>query len=154
MKTGKIKTLISLNRIISNLKKQNKKIVFTNGCFDLLHIGHIRTFKKAKSLGDVLIVAVNSDKSVRKLKGKNRPIIKDKFRMEVLSAIEYIDYIVKFDEDTPIKLIKYLKPDIIVKGSDWKKENVVGKELSKVVLAPFIKGWSTTEIINKIKNID
>ncbi len=156
-----MKKLFSLNKllpIIEREKKRKKKIVFTNGCFDLLHIGHIRYLKKAKTLGDILILGLNTDSSVQKLKGNSRPILPEKERAEILEALEMIDYIVFFKEDTPFNLISKIKPDILVKGADYKGKEVVGRDVveengGKVVLIQFEKGKSTSQLINKIRNI-
>lgn len=148
----KLKSLLQLKKIVQQLKNRNKKVVITNGCFDIIHRGHIKIFRKAKSLGDVLIVALNSDDSIRRLKGKNRPIMNQEERVEVLSELESIDFIVIFDQDTPENVIKTLKPDILVKGSDYKIEEIVGREyVEKVVRVPLIKGLSTTQIIRRIQ---
>jgi len=143
---------------IKKIRKNNskKKIVFTNGCFDILHIGHISYLKKASMLGDILIIGVNSDSSVKRLKGEERPINTEQDRMELLAAMDFVDYVVLFDEDTPYNLIKEIKPDVLVKGADYKAENVVGKDIveengGKLELISFIEGKSTTNLINKIK---
>lgn len=125
--------------------------VFTNGCFDILHIGHIRLLQQAKELGDMLIVGVNTDDSVRRLKGGNRPINSEKDRVDLLMAIKYVDEVIIFNEDTPYKLIEIIKPDIIVKGGDYVPDEVVGRDLAKVVIIPFVDGHSTTSIIKKIR---
>ena len=132
------------------------KVVFTNGCFDLLHIGHIELLKYAKSLGDHLVVAINSDKSVKKLKGSSRPINDQLTRKILLECIKYVDEVIIFDEDTPLQLIKDIQPNIIVKGGDYKKEDVVGYEfekmgLLKVKLFNYIPNVSTTSIVERIK---
>ncbi|MCF7888372.1 MAG: adenylyltransferase/cytidyltransferase family protein [Candidatus Omnitrophica bacterium] len=148
----KTKNIKSLKKIIQNLKKQGKKIVFTNGCFDLMHPGHIKILKKAKASGDILIVGLNSDKSVKINKGKKRPLLNQKARATLLSAIEYVDYITIFNQKTPYDLIKTLRPDILVKGQDWSKNQVIGRKIAKkVVQVKLAKGYSTTNIINKIK---
>lgn len=126
-------------------------IVFTNGCFDILHKGHVEYLKKSRELGDYLIVAINSDKSVQRLKGKDRPVNKQEDRALVLRAIRYVDEVIVFDEDTPYELIKQIKPDIITKGGDYTKENVVGNDLADVVIIPYIDGYSTTGLINAVK---
>lgn len=145
-------TLKKLCSLIKKYNKQNKKIVFTNGCFDILHAGHIKIFKEAKKQGDVLIVGINSDSSIKKIKGKERPIINQKQRLNIISAIRYVDHVVIYNEKTPYKLIKKLRPHILVKGNDYKLNEVVGRNLvKKVILVPIIKGISTTNIINKIK---
>jgi len=129
--------------------------VFTNGCFDLIHGGHVFLFKEAKKLGDVLIVAVNDDRSIRRIKGPSRPIIPLAERLEILMAIEHVDYLIPFSEETPQEVLSVLLPDVLVKGKDWKKDEVVGrKEVEKaggkVVLAPLYKGQSTTSLLKKI----
>ncbi len=131
--------------------------IFTNGCFDLLHIGHIELLKYSKSLGDYLVVGINSDNSVKKLKGSSRPINNELTRKIILESIKYVDEVIVFDEDTPIEIIKKIQPNIIVKGGDYKKENVVGYEFEKyglleVKLFNYIPNKSTTSIIEKIKN--
>jgi len=132
-----------------------KKVVFTNGCFDILHVGHVRYLRKASMLGDILIIGINSDSSVKGLKGENRPIISQNERMELLEAIEFIDYIIMFDEETPYQLINAVQPDVLVKGGDYMLENVVGKDIvekkgGSVVIIPLEGGISTTNIVNKI----
>lgn len=122
-------------------------IVFTNGCFDILHVGHIRYLQASRALGSKLIVGLNSDASVRRLKGLCRPINSQKDRAEVLLALACVDGVVIFDEDTPIELIHQIKPDIITKGGDYSEENVVGKNLAKIVILPYVAGKSTTRII-------
>ncbi|MEK6529114.1 MAG: D-glycero-beta-D-manno-heptose 1-phosphate adenylyltransferase [Nitrospirota bacterium] len=141
-----------LKNLVLKYKRQGKKIVFTNGCFDIVHIGHLRYLAGARKMGDILIVGLNSDKSVSRIK-PGRPIIPEKQRAEVLSALHMIDCITIFDEDTPYKLIKEISPDILVKGADWKKGNIVGSDIIKDIRTiPFVKGISTSKIINKIKN--
>lgn len=148
----KNKTIASLKKKVKELKEKNKTIVFTNGCFDLIHPGHIQILKKAKESGDILIVAINSDKSVKAIKGKTRPLLGQKARVTILSAIQYVDYVVIFDQKTPYAIINKLRPDILVKGQDWAKDNVVGRKLvKKVVRVKMAPGYSTTNIINKIK---
>ena len=151
----KIKERKDLRRIIEDLKKNGKRIVFTNGCFDLIHVGHIRYLEKGKSLGDVLIVGVNSDQSVRILKGPKRPILPEGERAEILSGLGCVDYITLFNEPTPLELISSLQPHILVKGGDWTKETTVGKEVversgGEVVIIPFIEGSSTSNLIETI----
>jgi D-beta-D-heptose 7-phosphate kinase/D-beta-D-heptose 1-phosphate adenosyltransferase len=136
---------------IKRLQKAGKKIVFTNGCFDLLHLGHIKLFEKAKSLGDILIVAINSDKSLKRLKGSKRPLVCEKERSELLLALKPVDYAVIFEEETPKEILRKLRPDILVKGGDYKLNEIVGGEfVKKVYRFPFIKGHSTTNLINLI----
>ncbi len=151
----KIKTLGEIASICRELRRRRQKIVFTNGCFDLLHAGHIRLFQFAKSKGDLLIVGVNSDASVKKLKGKGRPVLAQDERGYILSALEHVDYIVVFDETTPLKLIRKVRPDVIVKGADYTQDTVVGKDFvesygGKVELAPLVEGLSSTGIMSRI----
>lgn len=151
----KIKEKKDLCQIVRELKAQGKRIVFTNGCFDLLHVGHIRYLEKAKSLGDILVVGVNSDRSVREIKGPLRPILPEAERAEMISGLECVDYVTLFDEPTPLQLITLLQPHVLVKGGDWTKETVVGKEVveasnGEVVIVPYIKGSSSTNIIETI----
>lgn len=142
-----------LDHILSLHKEE--KIVFTNGCFDILHKGHIRYLDAASKLGDILIVGLNSDQSVRRLKGQSRPIQDETTRGEILKNLRSVDYVILFDEDTPIELISRIKPFILAKGGDYKVDEVVGKEFAKkVIILPFEKGYSTTSIINKINKIN
>ncbi len=150
--------IVTINKLKEILKeKSNKKIVFTNGCFDIFHVGHSRYLREASKLGDILIVGVNSDASVKRLKGKERPIMNEKERMELLASLEFVSYVVMFEEDTPIHLIKEIRPDIITKGGDYKPEEIVGSDIvesygGQVIVCPYIESKSTTSIINKIKN--
>jgi len=151
----KIKERKELLRIIKNLKAKGKQIVFTNGCFDVLHLGHVRYLEEAKALGDVLVVGVNSDSSVRKLKGPKRPILPEGERTEVLSGLGCVDYITIFNEADPLKLITSLKPNLLVKGGDWTREQIVGREVversgGELVIIPFVKGASTSNVIDTI----
>jgi D-beta-D-heptose 7-phosphate kinase/D-beta-D-heptose 1-phosphate adenosyltransferase len=140
-----------LSEIIDQLKNEGKTIVFTNGCFDLIHVGHVRYLSEAKNLGDILVIGLNSDKSVSAIK-PGRPVNTEEDRAEVLSALSMVDYVTLFSEDTPYELIKAIRPDILAKGADWKVEDIVGNDLVKDVRAiPFIKGVSTSAIIRKIK---
>lgn len=148
----KITNIKELKEIL-NKKHNDKKIVFTNGCFDILHRGHVEYLQKAKELGDLLVIGLNSDSSVKRLKGESRPINKEKDRAIILSALECVDYIIIFYEDTPFELIKKLRPDILVKGGDYKIENVIGREYAKeTILIDFVEGYSTTKIIKNINN--
>ncbi|MFQ6068993.1 MAG: D-glycero-beta-D-manno-heptose 1-phosphate adenylyltransferase [Candidatus Aminicenantales bacterium] len=154
-RSEKIFTVDELAEVRAELKKKGRKVVFTNGCFDLLHAGHIHLFREAKKLGHVLIVAVNDDLSVKKIKGPKRPIFPLEERLEVLEAVGYIDYLTSFSEETPRRVIKKLVPDFLVKGGDWKPEEVVGREEvekagGKVVIIPYLEGHSSTEIIERI----
>jgi len=149
----KIKSQNQITEIVQKLKKSGKKIVFTNGCFDIIHIGHTRLLNKAKLFGDILIVGLNADSSVKKIKGVYRPIISENERAEVLAALSSVDFIVKFPQSTPHRLIKKIMPDVLVKGADWKSEKIVGSEFArKVVRIPIAKNRSTTKIIEKLKN--
>lgn len=148
-------SLSALQRKVRALQKQGKRIVFTNGCFDLLHVGHVRYLAAARALGDCLVVAVNSDASVRRLKGSARPIVPHRERMEVLAALGWVDYVVLFNANTPQQVIDTLVPDILVKGGDWALEEIVGKETveqhgGKVVRVKVVPGASTTGIIERI----
>lgn len=139
------------------LKREGKSIVFTNGCFDILHSGHIFYLQKAKKLGDILILGLNSDSSVRRLKGEKRPINNETDRAIVIDELKSIDYVVIFDEDTPLELISEIVPNTLVKGGDYKKEDVVGKNIvekngGEVILISFVEGKSTTNIINRIND--
>jgi D-beta-D-heptose 7-phosphate kinase/D-beta-D-heptose 1-phosphate adenosyltransferase len=151
----KIKERKELLRIIKNLKAKGERIVFTNGCFDLLHLGHVRYLEKAKALGEVLVVGVNSDSSVRKLKGRKRPILPEEERTEILSGLGCVDYITIFNEADPLKLITSIKPNLLVKGGDWTREQIVGREVversgGELVIIPFVKGTSTSNVIDII----
>jgi len=142
--------------IINRIKAERKKIVFTNGCFDLLHVGHIRYLAQAKKLGDFLIIGLNSDSSVKELKGKDRPINSFEDRATLLSAIESVDLVIMFEEQTPENLIKDIVPDILVKGGDYNIEDVVGYQTviqngGQVKTLSFYEGYSSTNYINKIK---
>lgn len=158
MSGKKIKNRTELKRAVSRLKAQGKKIVFTNGCFDLLHYGHIRYLEDAKRKGDILVVAINSDASLKRIKGKKRPIIKERDRAGIIAGLESVDYVIIFHGDTPINVIKLLCPDILVKGSDWKKDQIVGSEFvtkygGRVLNIRLSKGRSTTNLINKIAKL-
>ena len=147
--------VVAYNHIADIIKREksfNKTIVFTNGCFDILHRGHVTYLKHAKALGDILVLGLNSDASVKRLKGPSRPVNNEQDRAVVLEALECIDYIVIFEEDTPLNLIKNVMPDILVKGGDYKAEDVVGKEYAgRVEIIDFVEGYSTTSTINKLK---
>ena len=152
-KSSKIQLRAALVKTLAALKKQKKTIVFTNGCFDLLHAGHVKSFEQAKAQGDVLVVAINTDASVRRLKGSKRPIIDEKNRAKMLAGLCSVDFVTFFNEDTPEELIKELRPDILVKGGDYKLDQIVGRQyVKKVVRVPLVKGISTTKIIEKIVN--
>jgi len=155
MLKDKIKSLKSLKKETLKLKKKGKTIVFTNGCFDLLHYGHAKYLQDAKNKGDILIVGVNSDSSVKKIKGNTRPIVKERDRLRLVAALESVDFVLKFSQDTPLIAIKEIQPDILVKGADWNKEKIVGSDFvlnhgGKVLTIKLCKGLSTTNLINKI----
>lgn len=155
MTKQKIKTIEELKEIIENLKNQNKIIITTNGVFDILHLGHVKYLQEAKKLGDVLIVAINSDSSTKQIKGPKRPINNQEERAKVLSALEFVDYIVIFNETDPIKILSEIKPNTHVKGGDYNINQIIEKEIveknnGRIVLIPEIKGFSTTDLINKI----
>ena len=147
-----IKTRNEIKSLVSDLKQRGEKIVFTNGCFDLLHVGHIKYLEKAKSYGDILIVGINSDKSVKAIKGKDRPINAESDRAYILASIEVVDYVVIFNENTPYDLIKVIKPDTLVKGGDYIGKPVVGEDIAgELKIVEFIKGKSSSNTIEKIK---
>lgn len=151
----KIKVLDELEEILNRHRKENKKIVFTNGCFDILHVGHIEYLKFSRKQGDVLVIGLNTDRSVREQKGDKRPFVSEDERARLISALEDVDYVILFDELTPEKLIRRVKPDVLVKGEDWKEKGVVGREFvesygGKVILAPLVKDVSTTDIVSRI----
>jgi D-beta-D-heptose 7-phosphate kinase/D-beta-D-heptose 1-phosphate adenosyltransferase len=152
---AKIKTIAELKKIVARLKSRGKRIIFTNGCFDLLHYGHVKYLEEARKKGDILIVGVNSDSSIKRIKGNKRPLVKQTDRISTLAALESVDYAVIFNEETPLRLIEQLAPDLLVKGSDWDKSNIVGADSviargGKVVTVRLLKGRSTTGLIKKI----
>jgi D-glycero-beta-D-manno-heptose 1-phosphate adenylyltransferase len=147
-----------LSRLLAYWNFRNKKIVFTNGCFDIMHLGHIDYLSKAADLGDVLIIGMNSDKSVHCIKGNDRPINNEEGRARLLAALGFTSCVVLFDEETPYELIKFIRPDVLVKGSDYAPENIVGYDIVKekggeIVTIDFIDGYSTSSIIEKIKKL-
>jgi len=152
---GKVVSLAGLKKLRPAWRRQGKTVAFTNGCFDLVHPGHVRYLAKAKSFGDILVVGMNSDKSVRSIKGAGRPVMAEDDRAEILCAFRSVDYVVMFDEDTPERLIRELKPEVLVKGADWKRGQIVGarevlKSGGKVKRVTFARGYSTTGIIRGI----
>jgi rfaE bifunctional protein nucleotidyltransferase chain/domain len=150
---GKIVRQDELKQILQGLKAQAKRVVFTNGCFDIIHIGHIRYLREARTFGDLLVVGINSDRSVSIIK-PDRPVNSQDQRAEVLASLEMVDYVTIFDEETPYELIKSVQPDVLVKGGDWKKEDIIGSDIAKETHSlPYIEGVSTTGIIEKIKKI-
>ena len=151
----KIITTDNLVLKVSQWKKNKMKVAFTNGCFDILHLGHLEILTKSKEFGDKLIVAVNSDESVRKLKGEERPINDFQTRSNMLASFSFVDYVVEFSDDTPKKLIQIIKPDFLIKGGDYKKKNIVGNDIvssygGETIIIPLIDGLSTTNTINKL----
>lgn len=153
---GQVLSINSVEASLAPLHTSGKKIVFTNGCFDLLHVGHVRYLQEAKSLGDILVVGVNSDDSVKRLKGPTRPVQVEMDRAEILAALAAVDFTVIFSEDTPENLIHKVRPDILVKGGDWKIEQIVGSDFvqsygGQVMSLQFVNGKSTTKIIEKAK---
>ena len=151
----KIITTDNLVLKVSQWKKNKMKVAFTNGCFDIIHLGHLEILTKSKEFGDRLIVAVNSDASVRKLKGKERPINDFQTRSNILASFSFVDYVVEFSDDTPKKLIQIIKPDFLIKGGDYKKKNIVGNDIvssygGETIIIPLIDGLSSTNTINKL----
>ncbi|MBM4399426.1 MAG: D-glycero-beta-D-manno-heptose 1-phosphate adenylyltransferase [Candidatus Cloacimonetes bacterium] len=151
MNTSKI---ISLQNI-SEISRDRRKLVFTNGCFDIIHAGHVLYMQEARKLGDILIIGLNSDASVKRLKGSDRPVNNEEDRAIVLAALECVDYVIVFEEDTPYNLIKAIQPDVLVKGGDWKEEEIIGGDIVKakggsVISLPYWKGHSTTSIIRRL----
>ena len=153
-----IDKIVSLDELVTRLEKVRNtggKVVFTNGCFDIIHVGHVRYLTEARSRGDMLIVGMNSDASVRAIKGDKRPIVRQKHRAEVLAGLACVDHIVIFDEPDPLRLIKALKPDILIKGEDWEEDAIIGAEEvrargGEIVRISFVEKASTTDIIQTI----
>lgn len=151
----KIKSAAALSRIFRKFRARGKKIVFTNGCFDVIHYGHVAYLRKAKVFGDLLVIGLNTDASVRRLKGKSRPVNCERDRAEVLSEFSCVDYVTFFREDTPLNLIRELRPDVIVKGADWKLRDIVGFDFVKayggtVKRIHYVAGRSTTGTLKKL----
>jgi rfaE bifunctional protein nucleotidyltransferase chain/domain len=152
---NKVKTIAGLTKIVNSLKKKGKKIVFTNGCFDIIHYGHVKYLEDAAKKGDYLVVAINSDASVKRIKGPKRPIVNEKDRAKTVAGLASVDFVVVFDRDTPLEAIKQLKPDILVKGADWKNKNIVGRDIvlkngGRVLTVKLETGRSTSNLINRI----
>lgn len=152
---GSIVNRKRIREVCEEERRKGRRIVFTNGCFDIIHRGHIEYLKKAKSYGDILIVGLNTDESVRRIKGEKRPIIPEEDRAFILSSFCFVDYVVLFDEDTPLNLILEVRPDVLIKGGDYRKEDIVGaKEVEgwggEVIVIPYIEGYSTSKIIEEI----
>jgi rfaE bifunctional protein nucleotidyltransferase chain/domain len=156
---GKLKSLDEVAAIAADARKNGKTVVFTNGCFDLLHRGHVHVLRQAKAAGDLLIVGINSDRSVKSIKGAARPILSETDRVELIAAMEMVDCVVVFDEPDPYNLIAAIKPAVLAKGGDWGADQIVGADLveqagGQVAVIPYLKGFSTTEIIERIRNYD
>ncbi len=142
------KIITDIDSFISSLKRKSNTVVFTNGCFDLLHEGHLHLLNEAKKFGDLLIVAVNDDASVQRLKGKTRPVESLEIRMKRLAALEIVDFVISFPEDTPLLLIEKIKPNVLIKGGDYSPEHIAGKEFAKkIIIIPLLEGFSTTQKI-------
>jgi rfaE bifunctional protein nucleotidyltransferase chain/domain len=155
----KLKSFDEITAIAAGARAKRRKIVFTNGCFDLVHRGHLHILRQAKAAGDLLIVGINTDRSVRMIKGALRPILPEADRSELIAALEMVDYVVLFDEPTPIDLLSAVKPDVLAKGGDWGRDQVVGADVvekagGQVALIPYLKGFSTTEVIERIRKQD
>jgi rfaE bifunctional protein nucleotidyltransferase chain/domain len=155
--SAKLKRLDELKSIAAEARTGGKKIVFTNGCFDILHRGHVHLLRESKALGDLLIVALNTDSSAKAIKGSKRPVLPQVDRAELIGAMEMVDYVVLFDEADPYRVIEALRPDVLVKGGDWSPDRIIGSDIvqktgGKVVLVPYLKGFSTTEIIERIRS--
>jgi D-beta-D-heptose 7-phosphate kinase/D-beta-D-heptose 1-phosphate adenosyltransferase len=154
---GKLKSLEELKSIAAQAKARGRIVVFTNGCFDIVHRGHLHLLREAKALGDLLIVAVNSDSSIKRIKGPQRPVICEIDRLELIAALEMVDYVTLFDEPDPSRVIEAIQPDILAKGGDWTRDKVVGADIversgGKVAVIPYLKGFSTTEIIERARS--
>ena len=155
---NKIVTWEVLKEQVERVRGEGKKISFTNGCFDILHVGHVRYLREARKTGDLLILGLNSDSSVRAIKGEKRPLVPQGERAEVIASLDVVDYVTLFDDPTPLRLIEYLRPDVLVKGGDWKEESVVGGNAVKsrggrIVIVPLTEGASTTNIIDKVLRV-
>jgi len=152
----KLKQTDELREIVRQAKRNGRKVVFTNGCFDILHRGHLEILRGAKSYGDILIVALNTDRSVRSIKGPSRPVVAESDRAELIAALEMVDYVILFDELEPTGLIAELEPDVLVKGGDYGIDRVVGADVvrrygGEVAVVPFVQGFSTSAIIERIR---
>ena len=152
---GKIGKLHEIKTIVAKARREGRAVVFTNGCFDLLHRGHLHLLREAKKCGDILVVALNSDSSVKKIKGANRPILPQSERAQLIAALEMVDYVTWFDDPDPYEAIKELKPDVLVKGGDWPKDKIVGADIveghgGRIAVIPYLQGYSTTQIIERM----
>ncbi len=147
----------ALKRRLATLRREGRRIVFTNGCFEILHPGHVRYLQQARRLGDLLVVGINSDRSMRRLdKGPGRPLVGERDRAEVLAALEMVDYVTLFHEQTPFELIRYLQPDVLAKGGDWSPDRIVGADIvrargGKVKSLPYAQGFSTSALLKRIR---
>ena len=155
--SGKLRSLTEIAGLAVQARESSKRVVFTNGCFDLLHRGHVHVLRQAKAKGDLLIVGINSDRSVKAIKGESRPILPEIDRVELIAAMEMVDYVVLFDEPDPYRLIAAIKPDVLAKGGDWSTDNIVGADIvteagGEIAIIPYLQGFSTTEIIERIRN--
>ena len=155
---SKIKSLAALARVAHRAKSLGRTVVITNGCFDLLHAGHVKLLERAKRQGDLLIVALNSDRSVKALKGARRPVVTHRDRALLLAALESVDYVTIFNELTPSRVVARLRPDVLIKGADWGASQIVGREIversgGKVVRVPLLKGHSTSQLIERVKSL-
>ena len=154
--SDKVKSLAEIAELAAEARKNGKSVVFTNGCFDLLHRGHVHILRQAKAAGDLLVVGMNSDKSVRSIKDPARPILPETDRVELIAAMEMVDYVVLFDEPDPYQLIAAIKPDVLAKGGDWSADKIIGADIveqggGRVAVIPYLKGFSTTAIIERIR---
>jgi D-glycero-beta-D-manno-heptose 1-phosphate adenylyltransferase len=157
--SGKLKSFEEIKAIVVGARNNGKRVAFTNGCFDLLHRGHVHVLRAARACADLLIVGINSDQSVKQIKGPARPVLPESDRCELVGAMEMVDFVVLFNEPDPYTLIAAIRPDVLVKGGDWNTDKIIGGDLVKeaggeVVVVPYIKGFSTTEIVERIKNSD
>ncbi|HZD40094.1 MAG TPA: D-glycero-beta-D-manno-heptose 1-phosphate adenylyltransferase [Terriglobales bacterium] len=157
--SDKLKSLTELAAIADQARRDHRRVVFTNGCFDLLHRGHVHLLQQAKASGDILIVGINSDRSVRAIKGPRRPILPQGDRVELIGAMEMVDYIGVFDDPDPYALIEAIKPNLLIKGGDWKPTQIIGadvvqREGGQVIVIPYLQGYSTTEIIERIRALN
>jgi len=155
--SAKLKSVDELSAVAAEARKNGKIVVFTNGCFDLVHRGHIHTLRQAKALGDILVVGLNSDVSVRAIKGPDRPIMPEADRIELIAALEMVDYLVTYSEPDPYQVITAIKPSVLVKGGDWSADKIVGADVveqygGRVAVIPYLPGFSTTQIIERIRN--
>lgn len=155
--SNKLKSLDEVAAIAAQARKTGKRVVFTNGCFDLLHRGHVHVLRQAKCAGDLLIVGLNSDVSIKSIKGPGRPILPEIDRIELIAAMEMVDYVVLFDDADPYRVITAIRPDVLAKGGDWGADKIVGSDIvvqngGRVEVIPYLQGFSTTEIIERIRN--